>query len=57
MKRFSSGHPPNVGPAYGVEQARHTAIAIKVVSNMPGTPALNRFNFANVAISLRLAHW
>ena len=44
-------------PAWIVEQGRYTAGAIKVASNIAGTPALNHFDFVGVALSVLVPHW
>ena len=40
-----------------VEQGSYTAGAIKVASNIAGTPALNHFYLVGVALSVWIPHW
>ena len=44
-------------PALAVEQGSYTVGAIKVASNIAGTPALNHFDFVGVALSDLIPHW
>ena len=44
-------------PASIVEHGSYTADAIKVASNIAGTPALNHFDFVGVALSVWVPHW
>ena len=44
-------------PVSTVEQGSHIAGAIKLASDIAGTPALNHFDFLGVALSVWIPHW